>query len=157
MFLVFFFFVILFPFIFLHSLGNQTEGKRKVTLSKVSSPKFTGSTVYFTEDDIYFTNKKRKLNQTPKFIQISELMTIIIRMITIMIVPQRKVLRRKEVEEGVAFLENQETLDPTCPKMRIVETFRNLFSGQGLRRALVTCKSESSIRAWKLKSFVCMR
>jgi hypothetical protein len=80
-------------------------------------------------------------------------MTIII-MITIMIVPQRKVLRRKEVEEGEAFLENQETLDPTCPKMRIVETFRNLVSEKGLWRALVTRKTESSIRAWKLKSFV---
>lgn len=78
-------------------------------------------------------------------------------MITIMIVPQRKVLRRKEVEEGEAFLENQETLDPTGPKMRIVETFRNLVSEKGLWRALVTRKTESSIRAWKLKSFVCVR
>jgi hypothetical protein len=52
------FFVIFFPFLFLHSLGNQTEGKKKLTLSKVSSPKFTGSTVYFTEDDIYFTKNK---------------------------------------------------------------------------------------------------
>jgi hypothetical protein len=83
-------------------------------------------------------------------------MTIII-MITIMIVPQRKVLRRKEVEEGEAFLENQETLDPTCPKMRIVETFRNLVSEKGLWRALVTRKTESSMRAWKLESFVCVR
>lgn len=82
---------------------------------------------------------------------------IVIIMITIMIVPQRKVLRRKEVEEGEAFLENQETLDPTGPKMRIVETFRNLVSEKGLWRALVTRKTESSIRAWKLKSFVCVR
>jgi hypothetical protein len=66
-------------------------------------------------------------------------------MITIMIVPQRKVLRRKEVEEGEAFLENLETLDPTCPKMRIVETFRNLVSGQGLRRTLVKRKKQSRV------------
>jgi len=32
-----------------------------------------------------------------------------------------------------------------------------LVSEKGLWRALVTRKTESSIRAWKLKSFVCVR
>jgi hypothetical protein len=35
------------------------------------------------------------------------------------------------VEEG--FVENQETLDPNWWRMRIIETFRNLVSEQGLK------------------------